>query len=152
MEQPSSPSKKEDAKSSAEKKEDWAGRTGFYLKAFNNFLSLSDEPGKFIKDQEKNEVANSGSVEALNKLIKEKTGSKYRRNAFTFLSYAERLLSEPEFKKIVASEEIDVLRKNIEELVTKIKELREKDEPITKIEVEKGIEIIHKLKSLISNK
>lgn len=149
MENASSPSKKEGSKSSAEKKESWAERANFYLKAFDIFLSLSDEPGRFIKNQEKIEIVESGSVEALNKLVKEKTGSKYRRNAFSFLIYAGGILDEPEFRKKVSFAEISSLRKDIEGLMAKIRELRKKDEPITKAEVEKGVEIIHKLKSLI---
>ena len=64
----------------------------FYIERINSFLSRSDDPGRHITDEEKNEARRPENKELLNKLVAEKTGgsyggveykkSKYRKGAF----------------------------------------------------------------------
>ena len=121
-----------------------------YLQAFNNFLSLSDDPGKFIRNEEKMEVLRSGDLEMLNRLMEGKRGSKYRKNAFGFLlGWASVLLDEPEFIKKVSEGERESFRQEIVDLTRKINEIRIADAPITGSEVGRGVDLAKKLKQII---
>lgn len=123
-----------------------------FLRVFNNFLNLSDEPGRFIRNEEKIEVLKSGDREALDRLMKEKGGSKYRKNAFGFLlGWANTLLDEPEFIKKISEGERENLRQEITDLGHKINELRIADAPITKSEVDRGVNLANKLKQIIQS-
>ncbi|GEM_PF-3562606 len=133
---------------SPEKKD--GGKYSFFLNAFDSFLNLSDDPGRHITDQEKLAALKSGDKGAVTQLGKEKKGSKYRKNAFIFLSYALTLLEEEGFAKAVGSEKIERLGAEIRSLQEKINELRIKDEKITKQEIDRGTAIINELKDLIN--
>ncbi len=131
-----------------------------YLKNFDYFLSLSDEPGRHITDEEKENVTKSRDVEALNKLVAEKTGSKYggveytpskyRKNAFNFLTAAGLLFEQPEFLKKINDKEKDRLYSEVQNLAERIRYLRGNDALITKAEIDRGVALINELKQIIA--
>ena len=134
-------------------------KINFYVKLFDNFLNLSDEPGRHITDKEKNDVLKSRNVQTLNKLMAEKTGgeyknviypsSKYRKNAFNFLSAVELLFKQPKFLEKISKKEKERLSQEVENLIDKIRDLRINDAPITKVEIDRGVALINELKQII---
>ena len=131
----------------------------FYTKKFNSFLERSDESGRHITDVEKLKVSKSGDVEALNQIVAEKAGgaykgieyklSKYRTNAFVFLSAADMLLGDPKFINRTNEKSRQRLSIEIKDLMQRIRELRKNDEPITRAEVERGVLVINELKQIL---
>ncbi len=134
----------------------------FYVDRINSFLNRSDEPGRHITDEEKLESSKPENTELLNKLVAEKAGgsyggveykpSKYRKGAFTFLSVVGMLIEDKNFQKITSDADRKRILSESSELMARIRDLRVKDEPITKEEVDRGIKIANEIKEILNKK
>ncbi len=149
-------------KSSSDDKEAAPEEFKFYLDRIDSFLSRSDDPGRHITDSEKLSAIGSENIETLNKLVAEKTGgsyggvkyvkSKYRKSAFSFLPIVELLSENEKFIKITSEEKRRGLLADARSLMERIGELRVKDDPITKEEVDRGIKIAEEIKEILKKK
>ncbi|MEK9170166.1 MAG: hypothetical protein AAB674_00785 [Patescibacteria group bacterium] len=82
-------------------------------KCFDRFLSLSDEPGEFLTDEEKNKLIEESKADpAAMKKFEENKNSKYRINSLSGpLGYADLFLESKEADHIPPEKKEELIKK-----------------------------------------